>query len=304
MKLPVVRKRERRQLTVMTILFLSLFRFLLSSPSILAPNFSHAWIQKSSEKRLFRQTSRLANTRAAFDDATNPFLALVTPFSAYDDDHSFQACVDCIRAIQSNVDLIYVRVPNSARVVDLLRTLVDECDEGLQTAIVVSSDCVDAAITAGAHGVHVKEHHRSLIPEIRAKYIAAGLREPIIGTSAHSINSALEAYRDYQVDYLFVGTCYYSMSHPEKLQVEGPELPGQVCRRLLEEYSVDETELLQQRRLPNVFAIGGIDETNCHEPVAVYGADGVAVIRAVFGANDPQNAVERIKANMSGAKAA
>jgi thiamine-phosphate pyrophosphorylase len=106
-----------------------------------------------------------------------------------------------------------------------------------------------------------------------------------IGISAHSLESAIEAVTEYAPDYLFVGTCYKTTSHPEKSKadLEGPALPGQVQRAVTS--------------IP-VFAIGGIDETNCHEPVLRYGAHGVAVIRAVLRSSDPAQAVIQIHNNM------
>jgi len=46
-----------------------------------------------------------------------------------------------------------------------------------------------------------------------------------------------------------------------------------------------------------LFAIGGIERENCHEPVG-YGSDGVAVIRSVMQAANPALAVKHIKEGM------
>jgi thiamine-phosphate diphosphorylase len=160
----------------------------------------------------------------------------------------------------------------------------DECS----FQVVLSSDWVDAAVEAKAHGVHVKESHRHRIPDIRSKFRG----EPcLIGTSAHSVDSATSAFEVHRPDYIFVGTCYTTQSHPEKsaLELEGPELPGQVCRAL---------EKLAGKKRPKVLAIGGIDASNCHIPVVKFGADGVATIRAVLAAEYPADSVRSIKANM------
>ena len=64
--------------------------------------------------------------------------------------------------------------------------------------VVVSSEWIEAAILAKADGVHVKESHRPLIGDIRSRYAAANNgKECIIGTSAHSIESALDAWSEY-----------------------------------------------------------------------------------------------------------
>jgi thiamine monophosphate synthase len=88
--------------------------------------------------------------------------------------------------------------------------------------VVVSSDWVSAAVEAKAHGVHVKEMHRHLMQDIRRKLGG----EPLIGTSAHSVESAVSAFEIHRPDYIFVGTCYATQSHPGKIVLEGPELPG------------------------------------------------------------------------------
>jgi len=240
--------------------------------------------------------------------------------------------------------------------------------------VVCSSDLVSVAVRSRAHGIHVKEHHLDRIPQIVDQF-----EYPIvIGTSTHSVESAVRSYdREYDdndqfndgvasnnnIDdkslyssnrikkkigrikphYYFVGTCYMTASHPEKVlqtQLEGPELPGIIKQTLLETAEASKQQKQQKEitiltatknkeedddgpdndqsysspspsidttsigsigsiklQIPRIFAIGGIDETNCHEPVA-FGADGVAVIRAVLQASHPNKMVENIQRNM------
>ena len=201
--------------------------------------------------------------------------------------------------------------------------------------VVCSSDLVSVAVDARANGVHVKEHHLDQLPDIIRRF-----EYPIvIGTSTHSVESALRSYfgndnvNDIIVEdegtptakiarpkphYYFVGTCYLTASHPEKTlqsQLEGPELPGRVKRALLEskkqQATISTTTTTTEEdkckdaspmaalplKLPQIMAIGGIDETNCHEPVAL-GADGVAVIRAVLQADHPIERVEEMQSSM------
>lgn len=207
--------------------------------------------------------------------------------------------------------------------------------------VVCSSDLVSVAVRARANGVHVKEHHLDQLPEIVRRFDYP----VVIGTSTHSIESAVKSYFDKGPDacvendvdestnetkvtvpkpvYYFVGTCYLTASHPEKTeqgQLEGPELPGKIKQVLLNKSKSKQQQQLQmpindnieissttktsqQLQLPRIFAIGGIDETNCHEPVSL-GADGVAVIRAVLQANDPIEKVEEMQTNMMRASCA
>ena len=173
--------------------------------------------------------------------------------------------------------------------------------------VVCSSDLVSVAVKARAHGVHVKEHHLHQLSDIVDQF-----DYPIvIGTSTHSVESALKSYCDIDDSrltphYYFVGTCYLTASHPEKTlesQLEGPELPGRVKQALRNgcaSSQLDDSE--PNTSIPRIMAIGGIDETNCHEPVAL-GADGVAVIRAVLQAQHPIERVQDMQAAMLGSYA-
>ena len=153
--------------------------------------------------------------------------------------------------------------------------------------VLVVNDNIEAAIDGGADGVHVKEKDAASIPSVRERFAKSGRSSCIIGTSCHSIESALLS-NAYLPDYLFVGTCYFTKSHPEKTAIEmleGPELPGKVKRALSESH--------QTQKPPIIFAIGGIDESNAKVPITL-GADGVAAIRSILCAPDPANVTEAI----------
>jgi len=111
----------------------------------------------------------------------------------------------------------------------------------------------------------------------------------MIGTSAHLLESAANT-TFFGVDYIFVGTCYLTLSHPEKLDLEGPDFPGLV-RDYLSERCAD-------GMIPKVFAIGGIRANNCMEPIKS-GANGVAVIRDVMQASSPFHAALDLKTKMA-----
>ena len=184
--------------------------------------------------------------------------------------------------------------------------------------VVCSSDWITVALQGGAHGVHFKEKHLSMIPTLRRNLLHTTTKPPkpiLIGTSTHSIESAIQSYTKYQPDYYFVGTCYLTQSHPEKTstdELEGPQLPGQVKHAITKLLlnGPDEQQQQQQQQqqqeeevkplppIPIIYAIGGINDTNCFEPVQIYGADGVAVIRYVLAATDPALAVTNLHTNM------
>lgn len=223
-----------------------------------------------------------------------PYLAVITEPDACDSHERIHATIQAIQSAVSTgkVALVSVRVVKpkhvestrefEERVVTLTTQLVAMASVH-PFRVVVTSDWVDSAIMACAHGIHVKERDRSRIPEIRQLFAS---KIPLIGTSAHSVSSALKASSEYKPDYIFVGTCYATASHPEKVELEGPELPGAVCRALK-----------GQEDRPIVLAIGGIDEENCEGPLK-YGADGVAAIRSVLQSPDPAKSVESMHKNM------
>jgi thiamine-phosphate pyrophosphorylase len=128
----------------------------------------------------------------------------------------------------------------------------------------------------------VKEAHLKHIPD----WIPLFDYDILIGTSAHSIESALKSSVLYRPHYYFVGTCFLTESHPEKseAELEGPLLPGKIKESLRIDGRGDTNYSIP------VFAIGGIDETNCCIPIEA-GADGVAVIRSVLKADQPEYVV-------------
>ena len=258
------------------------------APFNTAPTLSGATTQ------LHMSTLQYRTLPSLFPRTTPPYLAVITELDGCDSDERLKETLDALFKATSSqhVDLVSVRITRTTdkavrqRVLHLTQQLVMKSSKGKNFKVVVSSDWLETALDGGAHGIHFKETHRELILE--TKKLRTDL---LIGTSAHSVGSALDACRLYQPDYFFVGTCYLTASHPEKTStkdLEGPSLPGQV---------VSATEKMENR--PVVFAIGGIDAKNCHEPVVKYGAHGVAVIRAVLAADDPSLAAKEINQNMS-----
>lgn len=236
------------------------------------------------------------NQDFSLSTSPSPHIALITELDACD---SMPRVEETLRAIEcavstGRVSLVSVRVAkqdhedtlnddHEARVVELTTRLVALSERYSSFRVVVSSDWMWAAQAAKAHGIHFKERHCHLIPEIRKQFASSPL---LVGTSTHSIQSAKDAWSLYRPDYLFVGTCYATQSHPGKVDLEGPELPGRVCQEL------------QGEDRPIVFAIGGIDVNNCHEPVSKFGADGVSIIRAILQSPDPAATTEKIYQSM------
>jgi len=247
----------------------------------------------------------------------------VTDETACDTASNFQDAVDALEKAVSvdHVDLISVRIRKTEseelvqkqedRVVALTNELVGwsagDNNNGIpKFCVVLSSDWLHLFWRTKAHGIHFKESHREFIDDFRRQYYDQERHSPlVVGTSSHSIESAVDAWLKYGVDYLFVGTCYPTLSHPEKTSLEdleGPALPGRV-REALDRKAVSGDGFVtggrRRKSRPAVFAIGGIDRGNCRELVVEYGADGVAVIRAVVHAQDPATEVALIRQQMT-----
>ena len=251
-----------------------------------------------------------------------PHLAVLTEPDACD---SIQRVNETYRAIEQatldgNVDLVVVRITDdsmslpkernqkNANKLEMLQRLSrlksTREKDSMAFKLIINND-IEMAIAALSQsipidGMHVKERNIESITSIRQQLQNAaaksGLNNVILmGTSCHSVKSAMDSHE--LVDYLFVGTCYLTRSHPEKNQdqLEGPQFPS----RIKEELARIIPNPLSA--IPIIFAIGGIDETNCHEPV-LYGADGVGVIRSIMKAADPRSMSKCIKKSISDAR--
>jgi len=232
-----------------------------------------------------------------------PWIAVLTEPDACDSEERMEETLSALKSAISSrcVDLVSIRVSFSssedfptqqqqqARLISLIQRVKRLKGQDDLDFILVVNDNIDAAIDGGADGVHVKEKFAPSIPSVRQNFIErSGRSSCIIGTSCHSIESALLS-NSYRPDYLFVGTCYLTKSHPEKTTIdmlEGPELPGKVKRALS---SNEQIALVP----PIIFAIGGIDEINAKEPIAL-GADGVAAIRSILCASEPAHVAKTI----------
>jgi thiamine monophosphate synthase len=205
---------------------------------------------------------------------------------------------------------------------------------GPPTFLVAASSSLPQRLARLAHGVHAKESHYHHHHHHR-DYSGSGRVQPpesvdpndndaselaVLGTSVHSVESALRAVwpnvsstnnstDSSLLEYLLVGTCFSTPSHPEKIRaedLEGPRLPGRVRRALRAaagsqeaclEPGKEQQQQQQHRRLPWVLGIGGIDARNCGQ-IIKEGADGVAVIRAVLASKDPASSVRKIRSEM------
>jgi thiamine-phosphate pyrophosphorylase len=157
-------------------------------------------------------------------------------------------------AVRAGIDLIQLRDPDlEGAALEALASGLVHLSASSPTRVVVN-ERLDVAITAGAHGVHLRSVS---IPPVRARSLAPpGF---LIGQSVHCVDEAVAAAP--YVDYLIAGTVFPSTSKPGLRTHLGSEGLAAIVR------AVD---------VP-VLAIGGMSLSQV-EAVAATGAAGIAGI--------------------------
>lgn len=140
---------------------------------------------------------------------------------------------------------------------------------------VLVNDRVDVALAAGAAGAHLGQGDVPL-DALRAE-VPPGF---LLGISVGSVAEA-EQVRDWPADYWSVGPCFGTGNKPDAGRALGPAGFATLAR-------------LTPEGTP-VIGIGGITAGNAAEIIRA-GAVGVAVIGAVLGAPDPQDAARVLRA--------
>ncbi len=141
-------------------------------------------------------------------------------------------------------------------------------------ALFVLNDRADLAVVAGADGVHVGQG--DLTPAQARSVVGPDL---IVGRSTHSLEEALAAMDDPDVDYFCCGPCWATPTKPGR-PAAGLGLVRAVAARV---------------SAKPWFAIGGIDLGNLTE-VLDAGATRVVVVRAILDAPDPAAAAAELAA--------
>lgn len=135
----------------------------------------------------------------------------------------------------------------------------------------IINDNTEIALSCGADGVHIGQDDGN-VAEVRR---IAGSRL-VIGVSAHNVEEALAAEKA-GADYLGSGAVFGSAT---KSNVH--TLPLETLKNICSSVNIP------------VVAIGGINETNMMQ-LAGTGIDGVAVISAIFGAEDIESKCKELK---------
>jgi thiamine-phosphate diphosphorylase len=170
-------------------------------------------------------------------------------------------------AQRGGATMIQVRLPNEAArtVVEATRALVAAVD-----VPVLVHNRVDVALAGGAAGVHLG------VQDIEVADVRAMVGDRfIVGRSA---SSEVEARRGAGADFLAIGPVFAAARTGDEPAI-GVEVLAQLVRVL---------------GTP-VVAIGGIN-AGCAAEAVRAGAAGVALIRGIFGAPDPEGASRQVRA--------
>jgi len=179
--------------------------------------------------------------------------------------------VDIARqSIQGGARVIQLRdkVRPRGMLLPIARELKKVCAES--DAVFIVNDYLDLALASDADGLHIGQEDlpvadaRKMLPEDR-----------ILGCSAATLQEAIQAEKQ-GADYVAIGSIYAT---PSKSDTRPAGL--KTLRQVRKKVSVP------------LVAIGGINEDNVAD-VIVAGADAVAVISAVLGADDVKKASQRL----------
>ena len=190
-------------------------------------------------------------------------------------ERTLSACVE--EALAGGATFVQLREKHASteEIVGLAQTIIPIC-RAHRVPFLIDDD-VEAAKLAGADGVHVGQSDTACA-EAREKLGP----DAIVGVSVQTVEQALVAQAD-GADYLGVGAVFGTPTKPDAADV-GTDGLAAICA------AVD---------IP-VVAIGGLNERTIPE-LAGTGADGAAVVSAIFAAEDIEEETRRLRAAVQAA---
>jgi thiamine-phosphate pyrophosphorylase len=222
-----------------------------------------------------------------------PIVCYVTDRKSLGASQTFLAVSERIQlAMRAGADWIQIREKDMAahQLVDLVRDAVtsagalrsagDALDERANPQVIVN-DRLDAALAAGAAGVHLGRESLGALQVVKWCRGGNAPEEFLVGVSCHSIEEAREA-ESAGANYIFFGPVFETPSKRAFGKPQGVACLSETCRSV---------------RVP-VIAIGGVDERNAQECTGA-GAAGIAAIRMFQEARDAQalqSVVQKTKA--------
>ncbi|MBE0415006.1 MAG: thiamine phosphate synthase [Dehalococcoidia bacterium] len=180
----------------------------------------------------------------------------------------------CRQAICGGAKIIQLRDKHRAKGELLVRAnkLRELCAQS--DVLFIMNDYLDIALASGADGLHLGQGD---LPISTARQLVP--IDKILGCSTTTLEEALKAETD-GADYITVGSIYPTPSKAGAIVVGLERL-----RRIREAIAIP------------IVAIGGIDESNAAAALEA-GADSIAVISAVCGAKDVEEAARRLTARI------
>lgn len=189
--------------------------------------------------------------------------------SAWLGERTLEECVES--ALKGGATFVQLREKSlDTEALAELGTRIKKITDKYKVPFVINDD-VDAAIKCGADGVHVGQDDTAAA-DARARLGA----DKIVGVSAHNVREALAA-QESGADYIGVGAMF-STGTKKDANVMLPETLKEICG------AVD---------IP-VVIIGGLKKDN----IPLFkgcGADGAAVVSALFAEKDIENAARELR---------
>lgn len=173
------------------------------------------------------------------------------------------------KVIDGGATMIQLREKNTNNLFNEAKVIADICKERKIPLII--NDYPNIAITCRADGVHIGQ--KDISAKEARKIIG---NDKILGVSAQTVEQALQAELD-GADYLGVGAIFDTSTKADADNVSIETLKD-ICSAVT---------------LP-VVAIGGISEKNIKK-LKNSGISGIAVVSAIFGANDIAKACKNLK---------
>jgi len=197
-------------------------------------------------------------------------LMLITDTGLFPDRRSFLGAVE--KALNGGVTAVQMRekAMSACEQVGLARRL-RKMTTAYGAALLIN-ERVDIAMLSGADGVHLPS---SAFGADEARALLGG--GALIGVSTHGMDEAILAEKA-GADYLTFGPVYHTPSKASYGEPAGPGALGEVCSRL---------------SIP-VYGLGGITPGRTAEVMSAGGA-GIALIRGILGAPDPEAVARKIR---------
>jgi len=221
------------------------------------------------EKDMFEELSKKLKIKRLQDKR----LYLVTDRSTFETTDSFLDAA--ASALKGGVQIVQLRekTATAKEFIELARKIKELC--ALYDALFIINDRVDIAHIVGSDGIHLGQDD---IDINSARHLLG--KDTIIGISTHSPEQALEAIKS-GADYIGVGPVFTTPTKPGKQAV-----------------GLDYVKWAAENVDIPWYAIGGIDLENIDQVIEA-GASGIAVVRAIMNADNPENSAQSFLVKIS-----